>query len=363
MKILHILHALNPSGAETMLLCAAPNMQALGIHGELLSMGNTPGVFADTLENAGYKIQHIPFKKNLRFFISLYRLLKQENYDSIQVHVESASFWITMVILFSGIPARRCIRTIHNTFPFTGFLGWRRAWQRQLLSYLGVPHIAISKSVEETELKHFKIKTKVIQNWYDSNRFIKTTDLLRSTARQEMNLSANSFVIVTVGNCSNIKNHGELIKAIAKLGNKNIVYLHIGIEKDNSEQNLAKELGITDQIRFLGLQSNILPFLQTADLFIMPSIYEGFGIAAIEAIATEVPTLLTSVPGLIDFADIFNGLYYCEPTAESMKTALENILNIPQTELRLATLNNAKKAEQCFGISRGVLAYVAHFQS
>ncbi|MEI6269352.1 MAG: glycosyltransferase [Methylococcaceae bacterium] len=363
MKVLHILCELNPSGAETMLLCAAPTMQEYGIQSEILATGNIPGVFADTLENAGYKIHHIPFRKNIQFFISLYRLLKKENYDSVQIHTEQASFWITLVILFSGMPVKRCIRTIHATFSFTGFLGWRRSWQRQLLSYLGVPHIAISKSVQETELKHFKLKTNIISNWYDSNRFIKTTKLQRLISRQEMNLSENSFVIVTVGNCSAIKNHGELIKAIAKLGNKNIVYLHIGVEKDNSEQDLANQLNITDQIRFLGLQSNILPFLQAADLFIMPSLHEGFGIAAIEAIATEVPTLLTSVPGLIDFADIFNGLHYCEPTTESMKTALENILAAPKEQLKLATLNNAKEAEQRFGINRSVSAYAAHFQS
>lgn len=363
MKVLHILCELNPSGAETMLLCASPYMQERGIQSEILSTGHTPGLFANTLENAGYKIHHIPFRKSPHYFISLYRLLKKQSYDSIQVHTEQASFWVIMVILFSGIPARHCIRTIHSTFPFTGYLGWRRAWQRQLLSYLGVPHIAISKSVQEIELKHFKLKTDVIQNWYDSNRFVKTSDLQRSISRQKMNISANNFVLVTVGNCSLIKNHSALIKAIANLGNKTIVYLHIGIEKDADEQDLAKALGIRDQIRFLGLQSDILPFLQAADLFVMPSTFEGFGISAIEAIATELPVLLTRVPGLIDFVDIFNGLHYCEPTAKALEKALEKIINIPKEQLDLATLKNAKEAEQRFGIIRGASAYIAYFQS
>ena len=98
MKVLHILCELNPSGAETMLLCAAPTMQEYGIQSEILATGNIPGVFADTLENAGYKIHHIPFRKNIQFFISLYRLLKKENYDSVQIHTEQASFWITLVL-------------------------------------------------------------------------------------------------------------------------------------------------------------------------------------------------------------------------------------------------------------------------
>lgn len=345
-----------------MLLCAASYLQEQGIEGEILATGNKPGVFSDTLKNAGYKIHHIPFRKNIQYFISIYLLLKKQCYDCIHIHTEQGSFWVTLVLLLAGIPAKRCVRTIHATFQFTGNLGWRRSWQRQLLSNLGVPHIAISKSVQDAELKYFKIKSEIIQNWYDSHRFIKTNDLQHLSARRELSLSVTDFVIVTVGNCSLIKNHSSLIRAIAKLDNRNIVYLHIGIEQDTSEQDLAANLGISQQIRFLGIQNNILPFLQAADLYVMPSTYEGFGIAAIEAIATEIPVLLSRVPGLKDFAQIFNGLYYCEPTVESVQEALQKIINTPKNNLRLATANNTKQAELRFGISRGVSEYITYYK-
>lgn len=362
MKVLHILGELNPSGAETMLLCAAPYMQQQGIHSEILATGERPGVFAGTLEEVGYNIHHIPFRKHPSYFLSLYRLIKAGRYDSVHIHTEQASFWVTLALLLAGVPAKRCIRTIHAAFQFTGNLGWRRSWQRQLLSRLGVPHIAISKSVQETELKHFNIKTDIIQNWYDSRRFIKTDDSARATARGELNLLETQFVILTVGNCSPIKNHQSLIKAIAGLKNKDIVYLHIGIEKDNSEQELAKSLGIAEKIRFVGFKSDILPFLQAADLYVMPSTHEGFGIAAIEAIATEIPVLLSNVPGLKDFAQIFNGLNYCEPTTESLQKTLQLIIDTPINDLRLATANNAEQAEKCFGIGRGVLEYISYYK-
>jgi glycosyltransferase involved in cell wall biosynthesis len=362
MKVLHILGELNPSGAETMLLCAAPVMKAQGLESEILSTGVNVGVFAARLENAGYKIHHLPFKKNLNFFIELYRFIKLNHYDSAHIHIEGASFWVICVLILAGIPAKRCVHTIHNNFRFTGNLRLRRAWQRQWLSLLGVPHIAISKTVQYTESHHFKIKTDLIENWYDSHRFSETTDIEYQSSRQQLQILENQFVIISVGNCSQVKNHSALIKAIAALPKNNIVYLHIGIEADDSERKLAENLGISEITRFMGLQDDIKLFLQAADLYVMPSLREGLSIAALEAIATEIPALLTSVPGLTDFADVFNGLHFCEPDEDSIKMALIKIISTPKDQLKKETKNNAKLAEERFGIDRGVSAYLHYYK-
>ncbi len=362
MKVLHILCELNPSGAETMLLSAAPYMQAQGINSEILATGANVGVFAETLTEAGFKLHHIPFRKSFNYFIDLYRLFTKEQYDSIHIHTEQGSFWVTVIALLAGVPAKRCIKTIHATFQFTGNLRWRRAWQRRLLCFLGVPHIAISKSVQDTELNYFGIKTQIIPNWFNSTRFTKTTDLDYKNNRELLNLSDKQFVITTVGNCAQVKNHSALIEAIAKLENKDIVYLHIGKEHDCSEPDLAKALNISNQVHFLGIQNNILPFLQATDLFVMPSLVEGFGIAALEAIATEVPVLLTNVPGLSNFNKIFEGMHYCEPNADSIKTTLATIIKKPNSVLRSSCYGNSKLAELNFGIDKNVSDYIAHYK-
>lgn len=363
MKVLHILCELNPSGAETMLLSAAPFIQTQGINSEILATGPNVGVFAETLTEAGFKIHHIPFRKSFNYLVGLYKLFTKEKYDSIHIHSEQGSFWVIIIALLSGLPAKRCIKTMHAAFQFNGNLRWRRAWQRQLLCFIGVPHIAISKSVQDIELKHFGIKTEIIPNWYDSNRFTKTTELDYKNNRKLLNLNDDQFVIVTVGNCATVKNHSALIEAIAKLNHDNLVYLHIGMEKDYKEQELAKKLNINDQIRFLGLQNNILPFLQASDLFVMPSLHEGFGISAIEAISTGINVLLTNVPGLIDFKNIFNGINYCEPNSDAIKIAIEKIIQIPKEQLKNTHNKNSVLAELKFGINIGVTNYIAHYKS
>lgn len=363
MKVLHILCELNPSGAETMLYSAASAMERHGLESHILATGEQVGVFAQALENVGYTIHHIPFKKSPSYFFDLYRLFKKCSFDSIHVHTEQGAFWVSIVILLAGLPPRRCIRTIHNTFQFKGMLRWRRALQRKILHSIGIPHIAISKSVQQVEKNFYYINTSIIQNWYNSLRFTKTSEMQYYAMRKEMHIQTSDFVICSVGNCSLVKNHASLIKAIAGIQKQNIIYLHIGIEADDCEQLLAEELKIKSCIRFLGMQTNILPFLQAADLYIMPSTYEGFGIAAIEAIATELPVLLTNVPGLVDFVDTFSGLYYCEPNSEALCVSLRQIINTPREELKRATLNNSEIAADNFGIERGVKAYAALYKS
>lgn len=362
MKVLHLLCELNPSGAETMLLCAASYFQAHGVQSEILATGEKIGVFAPSLVYAGYKIHHIPFKKHPGYFWAVFRLVKSANYDAVHIHSEQASFWVSLVLLLAGIPAKRCIRTLHATFAFSGNLRWRRGWQRKLLHYLGIPYIAISQSVQDTEAQCYGIPTTIIQNWYDSRRFVKTQDVDSVEARAALELRDSHFVVVTVGNCSAIKNHSALIEALSALNNPQIVYLHVGIEKDDSERQLAQQLGIEQQIRFLGQQNNILPFLQAADLFIMPSSYEGFGIAAIEAIATEMPILLSNVPGLKDFAEQFKGIHYCGTDPESMRSAIELIMAIPRQSLRSETQGNMFRAQQRYGIERGVNEYLFFYK-
>ncbi|MDD4914423.1 MAG: glycosyltransferase [Methylococcales bacterium] len=362
MKVLHILSELNPSGAETMLLCAAPSLQEQGIHGEILATAATPGVFAPTLANAGYAIHHIPFRKHPQYFIALYRLLKDRGYDSVHIHSEQGGFWVALTVLLAGVPARRCVITKHGNFKFSGFLRWNRAWQRQLLCWLGMPHVAISRTVQETEAEYFHINTRIIRNWYDSRRFVKTTADAYARARQALQFAESAFVIVTVGNCAAVKNHPALIRAIAALSRPDIVYLHVGIEPDPSERELAAQLGIAGQTRFLGMQHDVLPLLQAADLYVMSSLREGLSIAALEAISTGIPVLLTRVPGLLDFADVFHGLHYCQPDSASLQAALADILVTPRDQLRAATAENALIADREFGIDRGIAAYISLYQ-
>ena len=301
MRVLHVLGELRPSGAETMFCIAAPLFVEQGVEAEIVATGDQMGSYADELAEVGYKLHHISFSKSPVFFYKLFCLMRSGNYDVLHLHTEQANFWIGLVALAQR--SNVILQTIHNSFEFTGNLRMRRMIQRRISRFLGIKHISISPSVQATELKHFGLKTKLIPNWYNSSRFYKPSEGERKLARANLGIAMDDKVIVTVGNCSKIKNHGALIEAIALLPIElRPIYVHVGIEEDGEpERQLAKDLGVDDRIYFLGPLSDIMPALFAADIFVMPSLFEGFGIAAAEALATGLPAIFTDVAGLRDF--------------------------------------------------------------
>ena len=69
---------------------------------------------------------------------------------------------------------------------------------------------------------------------------------------------------------------------------------------ENEEKKLAEHLGITKKVRFLGNRDNVRDYLLASDIYLMPSLYEGLGMAAVEAMASNTPSIFYNVPGLKD---------------------------------------------------------------
>jgi glycosyltransferase involved in cell wall biosynthesis len=252
------------------------------------------------------------------------RFCKNEDFSVVHIHTERANFYYGLISKLLGVPV--IIRTIHNCFSFKGILRYRRIIQRWALRLLGVRHVSISPSVKSTETEYFSNPTIMIQNWYDRETYYPPTIHEKHLSREELKISAEKFVLLSVGNCSPIKNHSIIINAISQMEDRNILYLHVGIEEDNhSEKALSETLGVRHQIRFLGYLAEIRPYLWAADVFVMPSLYEGVGIAALEAIAAGLPCILADVPGLRNFKGKSSNLFYIEPNEASLTTAIQDI--------------------------------------
>lgn len=341
-----------------MFCIAAPMFAAEGVEAEIVATGAELGIYAPQLAQAGYKLHHIPFSKSPGFFIKLYRLMRAGRYDVFHLHTERANFWIGLVALAQR--PRRVLQTIHTSFAFRGNLRLRRKVQRRILQALGLVHVSISPSVQKTEIIHYGLKTHLVPNWYNSDRFLAPTESERQQARDAFGLALGESVIVTVGNCSKIKNHAALLEALAQLPKESRpLYLHVGIEEpDRPEQKLAQRLGIADRVRFLGALPDVRPALYAADIFVMPSFFEGFGIAAVEALATGLPAIFTDVAGLRDFRSEYEGLCYTEPGASSLHTALTGLLAEASDQRRARALNYPTISRRLYGIARGVSGYL-----
>jgi glycosyltransferase involved in cell wall biosynthesis len=341
-----------------MLKAGAMAFRGEGVDGELLSTGSEVGVYATQLASAGYRIRHIPFARSPAYLWRIYRFLATGAYDVVHIHSERASFWYCLAARIAGT---RCIvRTIHNNFQFTGVLGLRRRLQRRLARWLGVRQVAIAPGVRETEQRYLRNPTILIPNWYDSDRFNPPTAEQRVEARSALGLQEHQLAIVTVGNCSRVKNHAALLQGIAALReNRDIVYVHVGLEDSScSERGLAAQLNLGSRVRFLGPVEDVRAILYCADVYVMPSLFEGFSIAAIEALAVGLPAVLADVVGLRDFKKYYGNICYTQPNPQALCAAISKTAMLNPIERRAMAQEYSEISKREFGIAHGVSSYV-----
>ncbi len=96
-----------------------------------------------------------------------------------------------------------------------------------------------------------------------------------------------------------------------------------GVKRPDLER-LAAELKIVERVRFLGNRSDVPDILAAADIYIQPSRWDGFGIAALEAMAAGLPVVVSNVPGLRDVVGDAGLLFEAGSVSELTRSALRD---------------------------------------
>ncbi|HEV2115389.1 MAG TPA: glycosyltransferase family 4 protein [Terriglobales bacterium] len=358
MRVLHILNELKPSGAELMYLAAVELWQAHGLECEILATGAQPGTLASRMADAGFKIHHLPFRRSPRFPAKVCGFLRSGKYDA--VHIDTERAWYALAAYAAGVPC--VVRTIHNNFPFRGLLRLRRAAQRWLMRRLRVRMIAVSPSVQSTEAGHFHNPAEVVWNWFDDRRFRLPSEEERTGARDALGIASQAFVILSVGGCSPVKNHGAIIDAVAACAPEiPLFYLHAGEGPESrSERKRAILRHVENRVRFLGQlpHEQLVLVLRAADAFLMPSLHEGLSCAAVEAMASGLPAIFSAVPGLRDFQAMIPGIRWIEPTAGSLASAVRELHAMPREQRWQLGAKLSAAAHREFGRTRGAMQYL-----
>ena len=360
-RVLHVLAELRPSGAEVALQSVAADWEPRGIECDILSTGTERGKFAHNLEASGYRIIHIPFSRDITFLRQYERLVRAEGYDVVHIQMERGFVYTVALARLAGA---RVVRTIRNNFLFDGGLRLRRGFQRQMVQALGARQVAISDSVAQTEWSRFRNRTTVIDNWIRVDRFTIPDPEQRESARHQLAVPRGAFAIATVGNCSETKNHSTLLRALAKLQSTEWVWIHVGSDDHGvAEESLARDLGVERSCRFLG-RTDPLTALHAADLYVMPSLREGLGMATVEALATGLPALLTSVPGNNDLATVSDSIIWAAPDLASISSAVSNAIEAASAKDRITAARTQRDAVLArFAPDKGVARYAELYQS
>jgi N-acetyl-alpha-D-glucosaminyl L-malate synthase BshA len=157
---------------------------------------------------------------------------------------------------------------------------------------------AVSEHLRNDTFNFFEIENdiRVIPNFIDLNRFnLKAKDHFKKAIAP-----SGEKIIVHTSNFRKVKRTPDVIKIFAEIVKKipaKLLMVGDGGERSYCEQ-LARDLNVCDEVRFLGKQDAIEEILSVSDLFLMPSESESFGLAALEAMACKVPVISSNAGGL-----------------------------------------------------------------
>ncbi len=243
-------------------------------------------------------------------------------------------------------------------------------------SYLPITRYAIQESdgvtsisnyLKEKTFEHFDVSCpiEVIPNFVNCDVYTPFTDeAVRSEARKRL-AKPGEAILIHLSNFRPVKRVVDVVKIFARVVHQvpsQLVLVGDGPDRSAAEW-LAHELGIHDRIHFLGKQERVNELLPLADLMIMPSELESFGLAALEAMACKVPTIATrvgGVPELID--DGVTGLLYPVAALDAMAAGVIALL---QDRDRLEVMRDAarKTARTRFCSTMIVPHYVKYYES
>lgn len=296
---------------------------------------------------AGIKVQRLKVfhKHDPRHFLYLKRLLP--NFDLLHLHVWNPASCRYAFLAASKTPI---VITEHDPFPLTGLKGWMKNKLMQRVSKIIVCSEAAKKLVLLQNQGDERIK--VIPNGIDVEAWKETSKLPNRHEFRRVHFEATmrDKIILCVAELHERKGQKHLIKAALGLQNTQfdfkLVFVGEGPERKYYEK-LARPLG--EKVLFLGQRKEIAQMMAAADLFVLPSIREAFGLVLLEAAIAGVPVIATNVGGIPEIIQSNKTGLLVEPeNAKALENAIKTLFQNPA--LAVSMMNEAKShAEIKFG--------------
>lgn len=301
-RLLYIFVNLEIGGAEEHLLTVLKKMDRERFEATVCCIGKK-GRIGEEIERLGYEVISLDRMKRKSFdprvIFGLVRLMKIKDIQVVHAHLYHASLYGRLAAWFAGVPV---VVTVHNIYTGSS-LKLRRRLLNRWLSGKTDRLIAVSHAVRSDILNHDGIsseKVQVIYNGIDSARF--NSSMTQGEARRRVGIPDGRFWLGIVARLDPQKGHTFLLDAIRKCLDQwgdSLSLLVVG--KGGEEARLkeqAASLGLQDRVFWMGARRDIPEILRALDLFVMPSLWEGLPLSLLEALASGLPVIATSVGGV-----------------------------------------------------------------
>ena len=284
---------------------------------------------------------------NFKAVKQLKKIVNENNYDVVHCHTPIASFCTRLVCKKARKKGTKVIYTAHGFHFYKGSskLSWLIFYPiEKYLSKFTDILVTINNEDYNLALKKFKSKQIVYLKGVgiDIDK-INQVNVNREEKKRQLNIDLNSKVIISVGELNSNKNHQVVIKALSKIEDKNIHYIIAG-EGDNYEylKQLSNDLGLSDRVHLLGYRKDVVELLKICDIFCLPSYREGLSVALMEAMASNLPCLVSNIRGNCDLIDENGGRLFNPNSESDCYEKLKGILNCNLQDMAKYNANKIK---------------------
>lgn len=306
-KVLHIQKAKGIAGSEKYLLTLLPELKREGFDIHFLGVvegGEQSNEFTVELERRGITTTKIPIRADFDPIClwQVYRFIKGTKPCLVHTHLIHGDLYGTVAAKLAGVP--HVISTKHGYSSFHRISRFYRL--NQLIAPLVDRYITISQALQEHCVRAEGIPKRRMRTIHYALQLPPWDgDGDQQALRKKLGLPTDGFLLVSVGRLIEVKGHKYLFDAIreVKEKGKNVRLLVVGDGPlRGTLERFAVELGIAQEVSFLGLQRNVWPLLLTSDLFVLTTLGEGFGLVLLEAMAAGkaiVASNVTSIPEIV----------------------------------------------------------------
>lgn len=296
MRILHVINTLDVGGAEKLLTDICCVTKEKGHEVEVLVLKSSETIFTKRLISKGIKIISTENKGFISYKILIWLKENLCNYDIVHSHLSYSQYYVALLKVFNK--KKKIVTTEHNTFnkrrKYLVFKLLEKCIYKQYNAIITINN-ETKNSIEEWQPK-IRDKVYVVNNGINIEHYIEKSNVVRS--------KKNAINILMVAAFREQKDQDTLLRSIAILPpNYNVWFVGKG-EREDAVRGLAKELGILNRVEFLGIREDIPELMGEADIFVLSSHWEGFGLVVVEAMASGLPVIASNVKGL---ASVVNG--------------------------------------------------------
>lgn len=328
LKVLRVVIGLNQGGVQQGVLNLCRGLDSARFEPIVCAIENSGAIGAE-IEKAGFEVILLGYKRQpWKTIRALARIMRERRIDIVHASSYHPSLYARIAGLLAGRPVM---------LDYEHTIREKRRFQRvlfnKLLSGRTDAHVAVAAQVADHVRAWYGYapeKVHVIHNGVDIERFRPPLD--KAAAKAAVGLDPSRPVIGMVARLDPLKGCGDFFRAVASLrGQFDAQWLFVGAARNREEEAVvlasADACGVRDCVQFLGLRRDIPQLLAAFDLYVFPTLKEGFPNALLEAMAAGCAVVASDFPGNLEVAcNERNALVVPMNDAEALTGAIRRLL-------------------------------------